>query len=112
MQRVTTNQQRDTTVAMLYNSEDGNWKQELIGELMGNHALQLIQHSAQIPKAQVLLKDKLIGLRAKKVCTPPKKGISLKQQTAQPPQYEQATTTALKKVLEWEGLIPRVRTFL
>lgn len=60
VQRITTNVQRDTTVAEVWAKQDGAWKEDVLTRLLGQQAMSNIQASVRGPRENAFLPDRLI----------------------------------------------------
>ena len=66
IQRISTNLQRDYTVAQLYNAFQDDWDEDQISLLLGDEAVHLIKESARKPTQVPLISDRLIWCASKK----------------------------------------------
>lgn len=113
MQTIQTNDQRNATVAAVYNRNSTDWERGEIRELMGQTAVDNILRTANHPKVESLLPDRLIWLGNKSGRYTAKEGYEmLRKQNSTLHTYDQSTKAAWQRMWSWKGVIPRIKTFL
>lgn len=113
MQSITTNRQRDVSVADLFDSQGGGWNLQQIQSLIGAQAMQSIVSSADIPHQNPLIGDRLLWMCSKTGNYSVKEGYRrLAQQMHTHYSYSEDQHMAWKRIWGTKGVIPRVQFFL
>lgn len=113
IQRVTTNLQRDTTVAEIFDEQQDEWRIEIITSLLGTQALQNIRATGQKPNRNALLSDRLIWKESKTGNYMTKEGYAiLVQQNNIPMVVSEFKVRAWHRIWALKNIIPRVKAFL
>ncbi|XP_078170121.1 uncharacterized protein LOC144564396 [Carex rostrata] len=112
-QRILTNEQRDLTVAALFDHTTQHWDTEKIGELIGIQAISQIPNTAKKPKLQPLISNKLIWMVSKKGSYTTKEGYKMLMEAyLVRSTYSEAKKQAWRKLEKWKDLISRVKLFI
>lgn len=91
IQRITTHEQRDTTVQGIFDEQQGVWREDQIRKLLGDTALSQIQQAASKPKPNSMIPDRLIWIPSKTGRYTVKEGYEfLRRQSAIPHVYDEA----------------------
>lgn len=106
LQHNVSNEQANTRVAELFDSQNQQWDLEKFTALMGPQSGTLIQRAAVKPTNLGYVTDRLIWILSKR-------GYNrLRNQIYTPRQQLPHVAEAWQKIWTWKDIIPRVRTFL
>lgn len=112
-QRVTTNLQKDTTVADIFDEQRDEWRTELITNLLGTQAMHNIRAADRKPHRNAILSDRLIWTESKTGNYSTKEGYAiLVQQHNIPIVVCEFKVTAWRRIWALKTIIPRVKAFL
>lgn len=113
VQRITTNVQRDTTVAEVFDSRIGAWREDNITQLLGQQAMNSILLSVKQPREHALLPDRLIWTSSDNGIYTAKDGyMILAKGQHRIVNYDDDQKFLWKEMWNWKGMIPRVLIFI